>query len=95
MTPEEIRASQWSLMDKIYGEQNAESIAANARYQANIDHAVEWGLDLRMDCNDLDPDLMEVYHNVHKSEHGFRPRGFITRPDVLKFLRPFQVKEAA
>lgn len=53
-------------------------------------------------ANVADPDGMEFYHNIHKSEYGFRPRGFLTyammREKIEMILRNaenVEVKEAA
>ena len=36
-----------------------------------------------------DPDIYESYHNVYKSEYGFRPRGFITLDGVREAMARF------
>lgn len=64
-----------AALNAVYDEKKAKILAINPNVHAGI----------------ADPDGYEVYHNIHKSEYGFRPRGHITcvemRADIERICR--------
>lgn len=73
-------------LNAVYDEKKAKILAINPNVHAGI----------------TDPDGYEFYHNIHKSEYGFRPRGHLTyaemRADIERIKRTaenIRVEEAA
>lgn len=64
-----------AALNAVYDEKKAQILAINPNVHAGI----------------ADPDGYEFYHNIHKSEYGFRPRGHITceamRADIERIKR--------
>jgi len=60
-----------------------------AEYNAKRDAIL--AINPHVHANVADPDSFDFYHNIHKSEYGFRPRGFVTeammRKEVESILR--------
>jgi len=78
-------------------EPNKEPLAAAyiASYNAKRDAVL--AINPHVHASVADPDLYECYHNVYKSEYGFRPRGFITLDGVREAMARFarQSRETA
>ena len=87
MSPDQLRAKQWQLMDQMYGHDPLVQKLANQQYQANLVEANKLGLDKDVDCSDVDPCLFEVYRNAYKGDKGINPRGLVTLEEVTQYLR--------
>lgn len=80
----EATAEQIALRDKmeammtgdLYSAEGAEKDRLNAIYTAKRDAVL--AINPFVHAAYADPDGYEFYHNIHKSEYGFRPRGFLT-----------------
>lgn len=44
-------------------------------------------------CNDTDPALYGTYSDCYKSDTGIRPRGYVTRKDVIEYLEYYSSPE--
>jgi len=80
----EATAEQIALRDEmeammcgdLYEAGGEEKKRLNAIYTAKRDAVL--AINPYVHANVADPDGYEFYHNIHKSEYGFRPRGFLT-----------------
>lgn len=77
------------MLCDIYAAEGEEKDRLNAVYSAKRDAIL--AINPFVHANIADPDGMEFYHNIHKSEYGIRPRGFLTyemmREKVERILR--------
>jgi len=74
---ERLSAELVDLLPTLYSaETEEEKAAVNAVYTAKMDAIL--AINPFVHASIADPDGYEFYHNVYKSEFGFRPRGFIT-----------------
>ncbi len=64
----------------LYTAEGAEKDRLNAEYSAKRDRVL--AINPNVNAGFADPDGMEFYHNIHKSEYGFRPRGHITYAEM-------------
>lgn len=87
----ELSKAQWALMDRMYNIDAKVSNEALAEYNRNIELASAAGLLDTMHCNEIDPDMFQLYSDIHKEEYGFRPRFHINRADADRFLHPFRM----
>lgn len=78
-----------NMLSDLYAAEGEEKDRLNAAYSAKRDAVL--AINPFVHAGTADPDGMEFYHNIHKSEYGFRPRGFITyaqmRKEVESLLR--------
>ena len=88
------------MLGDLYAAEGEEKDRLSAAYSAKRDAVL--AINPFVHANIADPDGMEFYHNIHKSEYGFRPRGFLTyammREKVERILRNaenVEVREAA
>jgi hypothetical protein len=82
---QQFRAKQWALLPLIYSEDNAKSTAANAEYSANIASLTPEQLS-GWHAGSVDPSAFELYSDCYKDENGIRPRSFITRANMQRWL---------
>lgn len=86
----EATAEQIALRDEmeammtgdLYDAEGAEKERLNALYTAKRDAVL--AINPFVHASYADPDGYEFYHNIHKSEYGFRPRGFLTYAMMLE-----------
>lgn len=85
------------MLSDLYAAEGEEKNRLNAVYSAKRDAVL--AINPHVHANIADPDGMEFYHNIHKSEYGFRPRGFLTyammRSEIERILRNAEIKKAA
>lgn len=70
------------MLSDLYAAEGEEKDRLNAAYSAKRDAVL--AINPFVHAGTADPDGMEFYHNIHKSEYGFRPRGFITYAQMRK-----------
>jgi len=68
------------MLSDLYSAEGEELAALNAVYDAKRDRILAINPDVHAGI--ADPAGMEFYHNIHKSEYGFRPRGYLTYADM-------------
>ena len=77
------------MLSDLYAAEGAELAALNAAYTAKKERILE--INPEVHAGIADPDGYEFYHNIHKSEYGFRPRGHITcaamRADIERIAK--------
>lgn len=88
------------MLSDLYAAEGAELAALNAVYDEK--KAKILAINPNVHAGIADPDGYEFYHNIHKSEYGFRPRGHLTceemRADIERIKRTaenIRVEEAA
>jgi hypothetical protein len=82
---QQFRAKQWALMPGLYSDDEAVLRDAVTQYDANLasltpEQSRDWH------ANSTDPAAFELYSDCYKEENGIRPRSFINRADVLRWL---------
>ena len=65
-----------AMLSDLYAAEGEEKDRLNAAYSDKRDAIL--AINPHVHAGIADPDGMEFYHNIHKSEYGFRPRGFLT-----------------
>ena len=77
------------MLSSLYAAEGDEKDRLNAEYSAKRDAIL--AINPNVHAGVADPDGMEFYHNIHKSEYGFRPRGHFTyaemRADIERICR--------
>lgn len=77
------------MMGDLYSAEGEEKARLNAEYSEKRDRIL--AINPNVHAGIADPDGFEFYHNIHKSEYGFRPRGYITyaamREDIERIRR--------
>lgn len=88
------------MLSDLYAAEGAEKDRLNAEYSAKRDRIL--AINPNVHAGIADPDGMEFYHNIHKSEYDIRPRGHFTyaemRADIERIRRTaenIRVEEAA
>jgi len=81
-TPEQEALSNElvDMLSDLYAAEGDEKDKLNAVYTAKRDAILAINPDVHAGV--ADPDGMEFYHNIHKSEYGFRPRGHFTYAEM-------------
>lgn len=101
-TEEQLKLSDElvDMLSDLYAAEGAEKDRMNAEYSAKRDRIL--AINPNVHAGIADPDGMEFYHNIHKSEYGIRPRGHFTyaemRADIERIRRTaenIRVEEAA
>ena len=64
------------MLSDLYAAEGEDKARLNAEYDAKKARILE--INPEVHAGIADPDGYEFYHNVHKSEYGFRPRGHVT-----------------
>ena len=88
------------MLSDLYAAEGEDKTRLNAEYDAKKARIL--AINPNVHAGIADPDGYEFYHNIHKSEYGFRPRGHITcqemRADIERIARTaenIRVEEAA
>ena len=68
------------MLSDLYSAEGEELAAINAVYDAKRDRILTINPDVHAGV--ADPAGYEFYHTIHKSEYGFRPRGYLTYADM-------------
>ena len=68
------------MLPDVYAAEGAELAAINAIYDEKRDRILE--INPNVNGGIADPAGFEFYHDIHKSEYGFRPRGHITYAEM-------------
>lgn len=102
-TPEAKAAQyrQLELLEAYYDAYNVDHdftapavVEARAAYDKSVEVLVEMlGPDAQ--CGQVDAELIQSYSDAYKDTYNFRPRGYITRQEVLEWFEKLKTRQAA